>query len=153
MSIFPEDRTPPSGVCNAVQIRLSQMTLHRPRQWGGCWLALELWSQLELDRFWSDLLGVSRKGMGWLHVLKTLVCYEAMIAFLESESFEDSMRNAVALGGDADTQAAIAGAIAEPFYGRVPSNILNQITKRLNHKFKRTISEFYKTFLIGFPIC
>ena len=42
MSLFPEDRAPPPDVCNPVQIRLNQMTLHRPRQWGGCWLAMEL---------------------------------------------------------------------------------------------------------------
>ncbi len=78
MSIFPEDRTPPADLCNAVQIRLSQMPLHRPRQWGCCWLALELWSELDLDRFWSALLGTSRKGTGWLHVLKTLVCYRLL---------------------------------------------------------------------------
>jgi hypothetical protein len=75
MSIFPEDRLPPAEICNAVQIRLSQMTLHRPRQWGGCWLALELWDQLELDGFWFSRLASSRKGTSWLHVLKTLVCY------------------------------------------------------------------------------
>jgi ADP-ribosylglycohydrolase len=42
---------------------------------------------------------------------------EAIIAFLESTGFEDAIRNAVSLGGDADTQAAIAGSIAEAFYG------------------------------------
>ncbi len=45
MSLFPEDRTPPPEVSNPVQIRLSQMTLRHPRQWGGCWLAMELWNQ------------------------------------------------------------------------------------------------------------
>jgi ADP-ribosylglycohydrolase len=42
---------------------------------------------------------------------------EAMIAFLESDGFEDAVRNAVSLGGDSDTQGAIAGSIAEGFYG------------------------------------
>lgn len=48
---------------------------------------------------------------------------EALQCFLESTSFEDSLRNAVSLGGDADTQAAIAGAVAECFYGGVPAEI------------------------------
>ena len=42
---------------------------------------------------------------------------EAIVCFLESDSFEDAVRNAVSLGGDADTQAAIAGSIAEAYYG------------------------------------
>lgn len=45
---------------------------------------------------------------------------EAIIAFLDSTSFEDAVRNAISLGGDADTQACIAGAVAEAFYGSVP---------------------------------
>lgn len=58
---------------------------------------------------------------------------EAFIAFLESTSWEDTIRNAVSLGGDADTQAAIAGAIAEPFYGRVGDQpaLVPEVTRRL----------------------
>jgi transposase len=78
MSLFPDDRTPPPDVSNPVQIRLNQMTLRRPRQWGGCWLAMELWSQLDLDSFWTSLLPASRKGTEWLNVLKTLVCYRLL---------------------------------------------------------------------------
>jgi ADP-ribosylglycohydrolase len=71
---------------------------------------------------------------------------EAIIAFLDSDGFEDCIRNAVSLGGDADTQAAIAGSIAEPFYGRIPEHILDGIGKRLNRSFKRTIVRFCKKF-------
>jgi ADP-ribosylglycohydrolase len=71
---------------------------------------------------------------------------EAIIAFLDSNGFEDCIRNAVSLGGDADTQAAIAGSIAEPFYGRIPEHILDGIGKRLNRSFKRTIVQFYRKF-------
>jgi len=56
MSLFPEDRAPPPEIANPVQIRLGQMTLRHPRQWGGCWLAMELWSQLGLDSFWAPRL-------------------------------------------------------------------------------------------------
>jgi len=75
MALFPADREAPVMDCDVVQVRLSQMSLHHPRQWGGCWLALRLWSELELDDFWSPLLPPSRKGTSWLNVLKTLVCY------------------------------------------------------------------------------
>ncbi len=78
MSLFPEDRTPPPEITNPVQIRLNKMTLRRPRQWGGCWLAMELWNQLGLDRFWEPRLPLSRKGTQWLNVLKTLVAYRLL---------------------------------------------------------------------------
>ena len=75
LSLFPDDTTPPPEVINPVKIRLNQMQLHRPRQWGGCWLMLELWNLLGLDNFWKEPLSQSRKGTQWLNVLKTLVCY------------------------------------------------------------------------------
>ncbi|MEI6395318.1 MAG: IS1634 family transposase [Verrucomicrobiota bacterium] len=78
MSLFPEDRTPPPEAINPVQLRLSQMTLHHPRQWGGCWLAMELWNQLGLDGFWKSRLPVNRKGTAWLNVLKTQVSYRLL---------------------------------------------------------------------------
>jgi len=74
LSLFPEDRTPPPE-CHSVQVQMDRLELLRPRQWGACWLAMELWEQLELDRFWGDRLKPSREGTRWLNVLKTLVCY------------------------------------------------------------------------------
>lgn len=108
MSIFPEDRQPQAGICNAVQIRLSAMTLHRPSQWGGCWLALELWDQLDLDRFWSVPLAASRKGTGWLHVLKTLVCYRLLDPGSEWRLHRDWFKNSAMadLLGEDDSNAA-----------------------------------------------
>jgi hypothetical protein len=41
MSLFPDDRTAPPGVTNSVQVRLNELSLHRPSQWGGRWLAME----------------------------------------------------------------------------------------------------------------
>ena len=75
VAIFPDDRPAPELACEVVQIRLSELSLHRPRQWGACWLALELWEQLDLDGFWSPRLPPSRRGTRWLNVLKTLVVY------------------------------------------------------------------------------
>ena len=48
-----------------VHVKLSQLQLRRPRQWGACWLALMLWRELQLDQFWSKRLGSSRKGTHW----------------------------------------------------------------------------------------
>ena len=72
---------------------------------------------------------------------------EAIISFLDSNSFEDAIRNAVSLGGDADTQACIAGAIAEAFYGEIPNDFFVQTWKRLNKKFKLIIQKFYSKFV------
>lgn len=74
MTLFPEDRTPPPEV-PAVQVRMSQLALERPRQWGACWLAMELWDQLRLDEFWAARLPDSREGTSWRNVLKTLTAY------------------------------------------------------------------------------
>jgi hypothetical protein len=75
VAIFPEDRQAPELNCEVVQVKLSDLQLKRPRQWGACWLACELWDQLRLDRFWQQRLPESRQGTRWLHVLKTLVAY------------------------------------------------------------------------------
>jgi hypothetical protein len=75
VALFPEDRQPPPVNYDVIQVRLNELCIKRPRQWGACWLALELWNQLELDEFWKDKLPPSRKGTQWLNVLKTLVCY------------------------------------------------------------------------------
>jgi ADP-ribosylglycohydrolase len=71
---------------------------------------------------------------------------EAIIAFLDSSSFEDALRNAVSLGGDADTQACIAGAIAEVHYGGVPDEFVQRIKKKLPKSFWQTTLTFYEKF-------
>jgi transposase len=58
-----------------VPVRLSELRLCRPRQWGACWLVLKLWRELELDRFWGERLKTSRKGTRWDEVLLVLVAY------------------------------------------------------------------------------
>lgn len=75
VALFPEDRAAPALDCDVVHVRLSGLRLRRPRQWGACWLACELWEQLRLDEFWSVRLAPSREGTRWLNVLKTLVAY------------------------------------------------------------------------------
>src|SRR3954471_328224 len=79
LSLFPEDRV--QGLladASIVGVRLSELRLRRPRQWGGCWLALMLWRELQLDQFWSKRLGVSRKGTHWDQVLFVLVAYRLL---------------------------------------------------------------------------
>ncbi len=73
--LFPEDRAAPELAQEVVHVRLKELRVERPRQWGACWLGEELWRQLQLDDFWRERLGVSREGTDWLEVLKTLVSY------------------------------------------------------------------------------
>ena len=76
IALFPEDRVAPALDCDVVSIRLSDMRLRRPRQWGACWMATLLWDQLRLDEFWFAALPPSREGTNWLNILKTLVGYQ-----------------------------------------------------------------------------
>ncbi len=76
LALFPAERAVPEHAkAYGVQVRLDAMQLHRPRQWGACWLACHLYGQLGLDEFWATRLPDSREGTSWRHVLQTLVCY------------------------------------------------------------------------------
>lgn len=66
---------------------------------------------------------------------------EAIICALESTSFEDAVRNAVSLGNDSDTQAAIAGSIAEARFG-VPQDIADRCVATLTPDLKRVLEQF-----------
>ena len=68
---------------------------------------------------------------------------EALIAFLESRSFEDAIRLAVSLGGDSDTLACITGGIAEAFYRyRIPYGIRSKVLSLLDDDLRRIVKEF-----------
>jgi len=105
LSLFPEDRC--EGVVqdeSIVRLKLAQLRLERPRQWGACWLTLRLWQGLGLDEFWSGRLAPSRKGTRFDQVLFVLVAYRLLSPGsewrLHRHWFE---RSALAdlLGGDA----------------------------------------------------
>lgn len=74
---------------------------------------------------------------------------EAIIAFLDSTSYEDAVRNAVSLGGDSDTLACITGGIAEAFYGPVPDDIRNRVKEILPPDLWRIAEEFCVRFGVG----
>jgi hypothetical protein len=79
LALFPEDRCE-EVVADAsiVRLKLAQLRLERPRQWGACWLALKLWQQLGLDAFWGERLAPSRKGTRFDQVLFVLVAYRLL---------------------------------------------------------------------------
>ena len=79
LALFPDDR--PAALASdaaVVQVKMHALRLHRPRQWGACWLALRLWEELQLDRFWAERLAPSRKGTRWDQVLFVLVAYRLL---------------------------------------------------------------------------
>ena len=79
LSLFPEDRCEgllPDG--SIIRLKLSQVRLCRARQWGACWLALTLWRELHLERFWGERLPASRKGTRWDQVLFVLTAYRLL---------------------------------------------------------------------------
>ena len=78
LALFPEDCEGLLADESVVRLRMSRMRLVRPRQWGGCWLALQLWRELELDEFWAERLLPSRKGTRWSEVLLILVVYRLL---------------------------------------------------------------------------
>ena len=76
LALFPADgELPEHAQAYGVQVRLEAMELHRPRQWGACWLACHLYEELELHQFWAARLPDSRQGSCWRHILQTLICY------------------------------------------------------------------------------
>ena len=75
---------------------------------------------------------------------------ESIICFLDSNDWEDAVRNAVSLGGDADTMADMAGAIAEAFYGGVPGEVRRRVEQILDPRLWNVLERFYERF--GLPL-
>ena len=71
---------------------------------------------------------------------------EAILAFLDSTSWEDAVRNAISLGGDSDTLACITGGIAEAFYRDIPLYVLREVRSRLTEELWTSASRFYREF-------
>ena len=76
LALFASDRSLPLHAADlAVQVRLAEFRIHRPRQWGACWVFLLLWEQLQLAAFWRERLAASREGTSWYHILLVLCAY------------------------------------------------------------------------------
>ncbi len=104
MALFAEDGCDAVGVGAAtVQLRLSELRLCRPRQWGACWLAGQLWNDLQLNRFWSEHLPPVRNGTRWDDILLVLVCYRLIAPGSEWRLHREWFGNSAMadlLGGD-----------------------------------------------------
>ena len=73
LSLFPNDREIPADAVDSLQVKMSGLELRRPRRFGSCWLACELWQQLGLSEFWDARLTGSREEVPWEKVLQLLV--------------------------------------------------------------------------------
>jgi len=71
---------------------------------------------------------------------------QALTAFLESESFEDAVRKAISIGGDSDTIACIAGAVAHAYYRAVPESIASRVRRILDGRLNAVVSEFSERY-------
>ena len=79
LALFADDMTSAAvDDASVIRLQLARLRLERPRQWGGCWLALQLWQQLGLDEFWAGRLPPSRKGTRWDELLLILVVYRLL---------------------------------------------------------------------------
>ena len=75
VALFAEDQRAPVDEKQVIQVRLKDLAVRNARQWGGCWLACELYEQLKLDQFWAERLPPSRKATRWDLILQTLCIY------------------------------------------------------------------------------
>ncbi len=75
---------------------------------------------------------------------------QSIIAFLESNNFEDAVRLAISLGGDSDTMGCIAGGIAQAYYGKIATGIIEQVRQRLPVSLLRVVDQFNSTFSCAF---
>jgi ADP-ribosylglycohydrolase len=71
---------------------------------------------------------------------------EAIIAFLDSDSYEDAVRNAISLGGDSDTLACITGGIAEAFYGDIPKPVEEKVQEFLTPDLWQVTEAFFQKY-------
>ena len=70
---------------------------------------------------------------------------QALMAFFESTSFEDAIRNAISIGGDSDTLAAICGSVAEAYYG-IPEKLRKQTLMFLDERLLKILLDFEKKY-------
>ena len=70
--LFPEDRDIPPDVLNGLKVKLSELTLERPRVFGDCWLGCRLWDELQLEQFWREHLPNGKVKVPWYKVLELL---------------------------------------------------------------------------------
>lgn len=75
---------------------------------------------------------------------------ESIVAFLDSDSWEDAVKKSISLGGDADTMACIAGGIAQAYYKKIPERIVEEVRKRLPSDLRAVLDTFNQKYKCEF---
>ena len=124
LALFPADRDVPVHATQCgVQVRLRDFFIRHPRQWGACWLFLELWRELQLDRFWKERLADSREGTSWAHVLTVLCAYRLIAPGSEWRLHREWFQ-----------KSAMADLLGEDFALAAKDTLYRCLDKLLEHK-------------------
>lgn len=116
------------------------------------WMAKNEMSKLEIRSYVEENFGhmlnltlEEVKNIPKTSIRCNITAPQALICFMESIDFESAIRNAIYIGGDTDTNAAIAGSIAEAFYGvkSIPQNLIKKTKMRLNPEIIDLVNKFY----------
>lgn len=99
-----------------MQVRLSELSLENPRQWGACWLADQLWRPLHLDDFFGVRLPVSREDTVWEKVLRILVIYRLLSTTADTPAARSrsTALKVLPLASTAPAYAAARSVVIEP---------------------------------------
>lgn len=124
LALYSADRQVPEHAAEyGVQVRLGEFELHRPRQWGACWVGCQLWDQLQLDQFWCERLADSREGTSWRHVLEALTIYRLIDPGSEWRLHREWFKN-----------SALADLLEEDFSLAQKDNLYRCLDKLLEHR-------------------
>lgn len=145
LALYPADRPVPKHATEyGVQVRLDEFELRRPRQWGACWVACQLWDQLQLDQFWPERLPDSREETSWRHVLQILTTYRLIDPGSEWRLHREWFKN-----------SAMADLLEEDFSLAQKDNLYRCLDKLLQHReelFKHLRQRWEDLFGVKFEV-
>lgn len=142
--LYPAEQAIPAHVASGVRVRLDQFTLHRPRQWGACWVGCKLWQELKMDEFWGPLLLPSREGTDWKNILQTLTIYRLLDPGSEWRLHRQWFQN-----------SALADLLNEDFALAEKNNLYRCLDKLLGHRsalFKHLRQRWEDLFGVKFNV-
>ncbi len=124
LALYPAERRIPDHAAEyGVQVRLSEFSLHHPRQWGACWVGCRMWDQLGLEEFWAERLLPSREGTDWKNILQTLTIYRLIDPGSEWRLHRDWFQ-----------KSAMADLLEEDFQLVEKDNLYRCLDKLLEHR-------------------